>query len=51
MTVSYADLMIVGALQLLRRVHERNYDRAVEIEPAFKDLLEASKPWTERDDH
>lgn len=50
-TVSYTDLVIVGALQFLRRIQEDIFQRVVEIEPALKDVYEASNPWLERDDH
>ena len=49
--VSYADLVVVGALQFVKSVGEDIYERAVGIEPALKDLYEAAKTWLERDDH
>ena len=49
--VSYADLVIVGALRFVKSAGEDIYERAVGIEPALKDLYEASKAWLERDDH
>ena len=51
LTVSYADLVIVGILEFAKRIRGDLYERAVGIEPALKELYEASKPWLERDDH
>lgn len=49
-TVSYADFIIVGFLQMMKRVDESVYDRIGEQGPAFKRLYEASAEWLERDD-
>ncbi|MCJ1461135.1 hypothetical protein MMC28_011517 [Mycoblastus sanguinarius] len=50
-TVSYADLVIVGALQFIKRIGEDLFERAMRIEPALKKLYDASEGWLERDDH
>ena len=50
-TVSYADLIVVGALQFLKCIEARLYDKIVNIEPALGKLYEASKGWLERDSH
>ncbi|KAL8811263.1 MAG: hypothetical protein Q9223_007566 [Gallowayella weberi] len=50
-TVSYADFVLVSAMQYLKRLGEGLYERFVQIEPAFGRLYEASKQWLERDDH
>ncbi len=50
-TVSYADLVVVGALQFLKRIEARLYDKTVTIEPALGKLYEACEGWLERDSH
>ncbi|KAL8680962.1 MAG: hypothetical protein Q9186_002862 [Xanthomendoza sp. 1 TL-2023] len=50
-TVSYADFVLVSAMQYLTRLGGGLYERFVQIEPAFGRLYEASKQWLERDDH
>ena len=49
--VSYADFVIVACIRMIYRIDTDIYERAVGIEPALKDLYEASKPWVERDDY
>ncbi len=52
MTVSYADLMVVGALHCFTMLRDDDVFRRVkDIEPAFLTLYDASKAWLERDDH
>ena len=50
-TVSYADFVIVSVLHFMKRIDQALYERVIGIEPAFRDLYEASKVWLERDDH
>ena len=50
--VSYADLMVVAALKfLVTLLKDEAVGRLEGIDPAFLRLLDASKPWLERDDH
>lgn len=48
-TVSYADLIVVGALRFFVKMGEGVYERVVGIEPSLGKLYEASAPWLERD--
>ena len=50
-TASFADFVLVGLLQFIKRTDEKNFDRLVGIEPALKELYDAAKPWLERDDY
>ena len=50
-TMSYADLVVVGALQFLKCIEGRFLEKLVEIEPAFGKLYDASRGWLERDSH
>ena len=52
LTVSYADLIVVGALKCFSLLDNAGMiERLKNIEPAFLTLYDASKPWLERDDH
>jgi hypothetical protein len=51
-TVSYADFIVVGFFQFLKRI---SYDddivgRALQIDPSFLVLYEACPQWLKRDD-
>lgn len=49
---SYADLIIVGALHMFKMVDEdRLFNGVVGYDAALKALYDASKQWTERNDH
>ena len=51
-TVSYADMIVVGALKCMSLLDSAQmFERLNEMEPAFLTLYNASKPWLERDDH
>ena len=52
-TVSYADLIVVGALHFCTLLGDDDnmFQRVKDIEPAFLTLYDASKAWLERDDH
>ena len=50
-TVSYADLVVVGALHFATLLGDDLFRRLQDIEPAFLSLYDASKAWLERDDH
>ncbi|CAD6569057.1 MAG: hypothetical protein ASARMPREDX12_002045 [Alectoria sarmentosa] len=50
-TVSYADLIVVGALHCFAFGDGDMFQRVKDIEPAFLTLYDASKAWLERDDH
>ena len=50
-TVSYADFVILGLLQFIKRINEDFYKRAISIEPSLGTLYDASTKWLERDDH
>lgn len=51
-TVSYADLIVVGALHCFTLLGDDDmFQRVKDIEPAFLTLYDASKAWLERDDH
>ena len=47
--VSYADFVIVGFLQFIKRCDPRFLDRVVGMEPAFGRLFAASEGWLARD--
>ena len=47
--VSYADLVVVGALQFLKSIEERLFERMVGVEPCLKQLYDASRDYLERD--
>ena len=49
--MSFADFVIVGFLQMAKRVEEDTFKRVVEMEPALKTLYDASAAWLQRDDH
>ena len=49
--VSYADFVMVGYLQMVRRVDEELFARIGAEGPALKRLYEACAVWLERDDH
>ncbi|KAL9127177.1 MAG: hypothetical protein Q9217_003885 [Psora testacea] len=49
--VSYADFIVVGALECFRRLGDGILERMIEIEPALGRLYEASKQPLERNDH
>lgn len=51
MAVSYADLIVVGALHCFAFGDGDMFQRVKDIEPAFLTLYDASKAWLERDDH
>ncbi|KAL9129570.1 MAG: hypothetical protein Q9175_007261, partial [Cornicularia normoerica] len=51
-TVSYADLIVVGAMHCFSSLgDDALYQRVKNLEPAFSTLYDASKAWLERDDH
>lgn len=51
-TVSYADLIVVGALHFSMLLGKDDmFQHLKDIEPAFLTLYDASKAWLERDDH
>lgn len=47
--VSYADFILVGGMQFLRRTEERYYQGFVAADEAFGRLFEACRPWLEKD--
>lgn len=50
--VSYADLMVVGALHCFTLLGDDYiFQRLKDIDPAFSTLYDTSKAWLERDDH
>lgn len=49
--VSYADFVIVSAIEFGKRTGEDNFKAIMNFDPAFKELYEACKPWLARDDH
>jgi len=52
MTVSYADMVVLGWLHFYRRIdEERLFNRVVRLEPALGRLYEAAEQWLKRDDH
>ena len=48
---SYADFVVVGALQFGRRIGEDVFEQMTAIDPAFLKLYEACSEWLKRDDH
>ena len=50
-TVSYADFIVVGALDFLRRVGEGVFERVLGMDPSLGEVYEASKPWLERNNY
>jgi len=50
-TVSYADFVVVGAFQFMKRAGEDIFDRVMKIDPSFPALYEACAAWLKRDDH
>lgn len=50
-TVSYTDFVVVGALQFVKKVDERLFERIVGMEPALGKLYDACGRWLERDSH
>lgn len=50
-TVSYADFVIVSAIEFGRRVGKDVFDGIVAMDPAFGREYEACRPWLERNDH
>lgn len=49
--VSYADFIIVSAIEWVKRTDEADFGRLVGEYPLCGKLHEACKPWLERDDH
>jgi len=49
--VGYADLVVVGGLEIFKRVEGRLFERVVRMEPRLGRLYEACGKWLERDDH
>ncbi|KAK4693882.1 hypothetical protein P7C71_g3598, partial [Lecanoromycetidae sp. Uapishka_2] len=49
--VSYADFVIVSVLHFIKRIDEKIFERVVQIEPALKELYDASREWLKRDDY
>ena len=50
-SVSYADFIVLGALDFFKRMGEGVYEKVVEIEPTLWTMYEASKQWLERSQH
>ena len=50
-TVTFADMIIIGAIQFAKRIDGSIYERIVSIEPALGKLMDASKDLLERDNH
>jgi glutathione S-transferase len=52
-TVSYADFIVVGLLQFLKRLSYDDdlFGRAMQIDPSFLVLYEACAEWLKRDDY
>lgn len=52
-TVSYADFIVVGLLQFLKRLSYDNdlFGRVMQIDPSFLVLYEACADWLKRDDY
>ena len=48
--VSYADFNLVGVLSLIEGFGAGVFEKTVEMEPALKNLYEASANWLEKDD-
>lgn len=49
--MSYADFVIVGYLQMAKRIDEELFARIGAAGPSLRRLYEACAPWLERDDH
>lgn len=50
-TVSYADLVVVGALQFLKSIEERLFERMIGVEPCLKTLYDACESYLGRKSH
>ena len=52
MIVSYADLIVVAALQCFKTFPDGSlYQHVLDMEPAYETLYDAAKEWVERGDH
>jgi glutathione S-transferase len=49
-TVSYADFIFVGLLQMMKRIDQGLFERFLAFDPAFPKVFEASKEWLAKED-
>lgn len=49
-TVSYADFIFVGMLQMMKRIDEGLFKKFCEFDPAFEKVYEACGEWLKKDD-
>lgn len=49
-TVSYADFIFVGFLQMAKRLDDEVFKRVLALDEAFPKVFEASKKWLEKED-
>lgn len=47
----FADFMVLGLLEMLKKLDQAYHDRAVGFDAALGELYKASKNWLERNDH
>ena len=46
---SYADFMVVSMLEFVRRINEKDFDRMVGVDAAFKEQFKACEKWLAKD--
>lgn len=48
--MSYADIILVSLLQMVKRIDEKKFERFIAIDPALPKIFEASKEWLKKED-